>query len=120
MSDVCSYLRSCEEAPLDEGVRHDRAKVAALLSEDFVEFGSSGRVWNRNEILDLLESEAFQPVSVEDFRCKLLSDSVALITYRTRRSRADGQGKSSSLRSSIWTKQEDMWRLRFHQGTRVD
>jgi ribonuclease HI len=38
---------------------------------------------------------------------------VALVTYRVERVE-DG---STTLRSSIWAREGDRWRMRFHQGT---
>ena len=56
---VSAHLRACELALLDPIVRCDRARVAALLAEDFEEFGSSGRIWSREAILSLLETEDY-------------------------------------------------------------
>jgi hypothetical protein len=115
MDNIAAYLRSCEEALLDAAIRRDRKQVEALLAEDFLEFGSSGRIWTRAQILDLLATEIYTAATVKDFECSLLSEEVALVTYRAERTRPDVQG--SSLRSSIWTKKSGAWRMRFHQGT---
>jgi len=64
---IRAHLRACEEALLDAVVRRDRERVAALLSEDFQEFGSSGRVWSREEILEQLATEDYRPPAMEDF-----------------------------------------------------
>ena len=53
-----------------------------LLTEDFVEFGSSGRIWTRDQIIELLAIETFAPLHMKDFRCDLLAEDVALVTYR--------------------------------------
>src|ERR1700722_10692890 len=92
---LCAHLRSCEEALLDPAVRRDRARVAALLAEDFQEFGSSGRIWSREQTLELLATEDYLPPAMEDFKCDLLSEKVALVTYRTVRISAE-----SGLRSA--------------------
>ncbi len=118
MDDVEAYLRVRELSLLDERVRRDRAQVNALLSEDFVEFGSSGRAWSREEIVALLESETFAPMQAEEFKYARLSEDVALVTYRAVR-KDSAPNASVSLRSSIWTKKGKEWVLRFHQGTRA-
>jgi hypothetical protein len=117
--DIAPHLRRSEEALLDPEVRRDRIRVGELLADDFVEFGSSGRIWTRDEILDLLGGETPEPIHMADFECDLLAEDVALITYRA--SRTDGRTgiQFSSLQSSIWTKKGAGWRLRFHQGTRT-
>jgi hypothetical protein len=117
--DIASQLRRSEEALLDSAVRNNRTRVAELLADDFVEFGSSGRIWTRDEILDLLAGETPALIDMMDFECTLLADNVALITYRASRTDARTKIQSSSMRSSIWTKKPGGWRLRFHQGTRT-
>jgi hypothetical protein len=117
--DISHQLRRAEEALLDPAVRRDRALVAQFLTDDFVEFGSSGRIFSRDQVLDLLAGEAPAPIHVTDFECALLAEDVALVTYGTSRTDALGGIQISSLRSSIWTKKPGGWRLRFHQGTRT-
>jgi hypothetical protein len=117
--DISLQLRRAEESLLDPAVRSDRTMVAELLADDFIEFGSSGRIFSRDQVLDLLAGEAPAPIHVTDFECALLAEDVALVTYRTSRTDALGGIQISSLRSSIWTKKPGGWRLRFHQGTRT-
>ena len=116
---VCAHLLAWEEALLDPAVRRDRVRVAALLAEDFQEFGSSGRVWSRGQILELLATEAYQPPAMEDFKCDRIAEGVALVTYRTVKTDANSGLSSAALRSSIWTEESGEWRMRFHQGTRA-
>ncbi len=117
--DIAHELRRSEEALLDPAVRRDRTRVAELLAEGFVEFGSSGRVWTPDEILEMLAGENPVPIQMLNFECALLANDVALVTYRASRTDARTGIQSSSLRSSIWTKKPGGWRLRFHQGTRT-
>jgi hypothetical protein len=116
---VCAHLRACEEALLDAAVRRDRAQVAALLADDFREFGSSGKVWPREEILEMLANETYQPATMEDFRCAWIAQGVALVTYLTVRIDPKAGQAFSALRSSLWTKESGEWRMRFHQGTKI-
>jgi hypothetical protein len=66
-ADIAAQLLSLEQALLDPAFRRDRASVAELLAEDFVEFGSSGQRWTRAEILDLLATEQYIPPVIENF-----------------------------------------------------
>ena len=117
--ELCALLRACEEALLDPAARREYARVAPLLAEDFEEFGSSGRVWSRAEILELLATESYSPPAMEDFNCRLIAEGVALVTYRAVRTNALTGQPSATLRSSIWTKEAGRWRVRFHQGTKA-
>ena|ERR1700722_4657030 len=117
--DLCAHLRSLEDSLLDPAVRRDSAQVAALLAEDFEEFGALGRVWTREQILDLLATEIYEPPSVEEFRCHPIADQVVLVTYRSVRTDPHSSERTMTLRSSLWTEQSGRWRVRFHQGTRA-
>ena len=116
---LCAHLRRLEESLLDPAIRRDSAQVAGLLTEDFEEFGASGRVWTREQILDLLATEKYEPPSVEEFRCHPVADGVVLVTYRTVRTDPRSGERTMTLRSSLWTEQSGRWRVRFHQGTRA-
>jgi hypothetical protein len=111
------HLRELEERLLESEVRRDRAQVSALLAEDFLEFGSSGRVWTRAEILDLLATETYTQPEMIDFACRRIAEGVALATYKT--VRMDAGERTETLRSSLWTQKSGTWQVRFHQGTKV-
>ena len=116
---AASQLRRLEESLLNPAVRRDGERLQSMLTEDFLEFGSSGKVWTRKSIIELLATEKnFHPPKIEDFHCTMLSDKVALVTYRTLRNDGKSGEYLESLRSSIWTRQDGEWRMRFHQGTR--
>ena len=114
---TCVELQRLEMALMDPDVRRDRGQVAALLDEQFLEFGASGRMWTRESTLELLASETYASPAIHDFSCHSLGSDLVLVTYRTVRS--DGRRRAITLRSSIWTKRSGAWKLRFHQGTRA-
>lgn len=90
----------------------------ALLSEDFEEFGASGRAWTRDEIVDQLATEPYTPPEIEAFRCRVIAPGVALVTYRTVRRDVETGSAKAANRSSIWKREEKgAWRVVFHQGT---
>ncbi|HEY3703427.1 MAG TPA: nuclear transport factor 2 family protein [Terracidiphilus sp.] len=118
---AASQLRRLEQSLLDSAVRHDGDRLRQLLAEDFLEFGSSGRIWTRKSIIEMLACEtSFQPPAIEEFQVNFLAEKVALVTYRTVRTEPKtGERLVCSLRSSIWVRHEGEWRMRFHQGTRT-
>ena len=94
-------------------IRSSPAAVAALLADDFIEFGSSGRVYDKSAIIELLRTETAAPdqkTTVENFVVRPLSPNVALVTYLA---------SKRTLRSSIWRLSDSRWEMIFHQGTRV-
>jgi len=119
-TDIAHELEALERSLLDASVRADRAQVAELLADDFVEFGSSGRVWSKTSTIDGLSGEdaANLPLrTVTDLQVKLLAADVALVTYQVTRTPPD-TAPVETLRSSIWQRANGKWRMVFHQGTR--
>ena len=108
-------LKRLEQLLLTDAVRKNREAVSALLAEDFREFGSSGRIFTKNAILDLLETEGPGQVSMEDFALQEITSSVALVTYKS--ISLAGPSVRKALRSSLWKREEGSWRMVFHQGT---
>jgi hypothetical protein len=85
--------------------RKDAAALADLLSEDFREFGASGRVWNRASIIAELSAETPHQIISENFECQRLSSELALLTYVCR------NPTRRTLRSSLWRLEGDSWNL---------
>jgi hypothetical protein len=115
---LAAHLFSLELALLDRAIRHDRARVEPLLADNFQEFGASGKIWSRSQILDLLESEPARPIAAQDFTCHSLAEGVALTPYRAVSNHPQTHEPLSTLRSSLWIFIAVKWKMRFHQGTR--
>jgi hypothetical protein len=114
--ELTESLLFLERELMDPGFRRQSAKVEALLAEEFREFGASGRVWSRAEIVELLASETPQSApAVEEFAVHVISGEAVLVTYRAIREEL----RQVTLRSSIWVMRDGGWRMVFHQGTRV-
>ena len=97
-------LRELEERLLDPRFRKSQA-AGELLADSFLEFGSSGRAYDKREVLEFLRNETPAiSASLTDFRATAL---------------APGVPASESLRSSVWKRIDGRWQLLFHQGTRV-
>ncbi len=111
-------LLRLEHRLLSPEVRHSRDELVELLAENFVEFGSSGRVYDRPAIISELGGESDVQIAITDFRTIVLSRDVILATYRAAYHMADGV-PHHSLRSSIWQMTAGRWQMVFHQGTPV-
>ncbi len=113
------HLKQLEEALLQPRVRKSREAVEKLLSDDFVEFGSSGRIYNKQDTLEALGQEDAAQYSMSEFRAVLLAPEAVLTTYRVSRFTPDDGRTTISLRSSLWIKTDGRRQLLFHQGTPV-
>ena len=110
---IARQLRELEELLLRPDVRTS-PEVAELIADDFVEFGSSGRVYAKTDMIAALLTESPVALSASEFHVAMLADDVALVTYRATR---HATTPVHSLRSSIWRLREGRWRIVFHQGT---
>ena len=93
--------------------------VSSVIAEDFVEFGASGKIWSKAEIIAAMSEWAPIERTVENFSVRELSASVCLVTYKVVRVTTDRQASPFSLRSSIWRYAGGRWQIIFHQGTNV-
>ena len=119
--ELAEQLRQLEEWLLEPSIRRDAEKLSALLADDFLEIGSSGRAFNRTRIIEELRTEPLRaPVLLGDFVARLLAPGIALVTYRT--SHQDGSGVlvGQAMRTSIWVNRDNRWQLQFHQGTKIE
>ena len=115
-SEDLQALQRLEEELLRPEVRRSPEKMAALLADDFLEFGRSGRIYDKANILEAVAQQPDGQRSLRQFSAKALAPSVALVTYWSTLCDANGNERYS-LRSSIWTRTGQGWRLVFHQGT---
>ncbi|TCL69712.1 DUF4440 domain-containing protein [Rhizobium sp. BK251] len=118
--DLAAHLQDQEEQLFEHSVRSSRERLEDLLSRDFREIGSSGRLYTFDAIVEALLAEDAGGLSRgEGFEMRKLAETVALLTYRGTHLAADGSERRT-LRSSIWQLEEDgRWRMVFHQGTLV-
>jgi hypothetical protein len=103
-------IRDLENRLLTPAVRASAEELERLLSDEFVEFGSSGRVYTKSDTIEALVADPSINANVRDSRVLIVAPGVVLATYRS----------GTSLRSSLWRRERDAWRIVFHQGTRSD
>lgn len=101
-------------------VRNSREQVGELLADDFIEFGKSGKLFDKQTTLDMLSGEETDlEISVSDFAARSLAPDVVLVTYTSSQLDVDGATTVSALRSSIWVQRSNKWQMTFHQGTKT-
>lgn len=114
---LAAELEALERALHAPQVRGDRERLAALLDEDFSEIGSSGRCYGRDSALQEIPLERAQVlIESEQYAVWLLAKDLAQVRYRSRY-HLDGQAQRWVLRSSLWRRHGQRWRMLFHQGT---
>jgi hypothetical protein len=114
--DVAEILRALEASLLTNTVRKDRVRLDELLAAEFREFGRSGTVYTKANVLSFLAEEEEIRVTMKEFACEGIGEGVALVTYRSERTESNGD-TMSALRSSLWVWRDGRWQMVFHQGT---
>src|SRR5271168_4960458 len=105
------HLYALEERLLHPDREADRKALIPLFAEEYREFCTSGRVFNRQQTIDVLLTSAPRPATIHHFYIEQLAENAALATYRATTPVA------VSHRSSLWIFRDNRWQLLFHQGT---
>lgn len=113
-------LLELERGLLSPQVRRSGERMRRLLADEFVEFGSSGHVYDRESIIEsLAASDGTEAFNIEDFRLVTSGAGTAFVTYRCVARSTDGKILRKANRSSLWQRIDGRWQLVFHQGTRA-
>lgn len=99
--------------------RYDRAYMESILAADFYEFGRSGRIYTREDMLSFPEKKKQKinaRLPLRDFKISAIQEGVTLVTYV---SEVLYDSLQASNRSSLWVKTPTGWLLKFHQGTPI-
>ena len=101
-----------------EETRNNIEFLDKVLHKDFKEFGKSGKVFNKEDILKDTKCVINAIFPFEELDVKSLSEETYLITYVA--SRKDNNKIIKTNRSSIWIGDSENIQLIFHQGTLVN
>ena len=111
-------LKYLEKLLLKPSVRKSIPALSEILSDDYIEFGSSGNAYTKKVIIKTLQEETVQKIYLSKFKIKELGKNYFLVTYRA--AKEENGEKFYSLRSSIWRKKKKKFEMIFHQGTKVE
>jgi hypothetical protein len=107
-------LRQLEETLWREETRFDREYMEGILAPDFTEFGRSGQTYTRNETLAMAMVAINARLPLDEFAVRAIDGDTVLATYV---SEVGDEAPQRANRSSIWSRIDGSWKLRFHQGT---
>ncbi len=107
-----------EESLWRAATRYDPVLMDRIFADDFFEFGRSGRIYPREDLI--LPARAARPIDVRlplpGLKFTVIDTNSVLVTYVSEVRRALGDIERAN-RSSIWSRRDGAWLLRFHQGT---
>jgi hypothetical protein len=116
--DLFDFLIDLEKSLHRGSIRRSREKLNELLRDDFIEIGASGKIYNKDQIIEALLNETPFTINASDFELRLFSEDIAQLKYKTQNI-VDTNLLPTTLRSSIWKKEGTVWKMLFHQGTLV-
>jgi hypothetical protein len=89
-----------------------------MTDVEFWEIGASGQRYEREFVLDRLESRPPNPAEANwlkrDFECREIATDNFLVTYTLI------QGARITRRATLWRRTEAGWKVLYHQGTLVE
>jgi hypothetical protein len=105
------HLHSLEDRLFHPEREPDRKALLPLFADEYREFCTSGRILNRQQIIEVMLTCEPRPATILHFFITPLSDATVLATYRAI------TPAQVSHRASLWTFRDNRWQLVFHQGT---
>lgn len=95
-----------------------RADIEQMMDATFWEVGASGRSYNREFVLGVLEQRATNPAKeiwpTWAAQCVEIASDNYLLTYML------SQGERVTRRASLWRRTNGAWKIVYHQGTVVE
>ena len=118
-SEIEQTLLHLEHELLRPDTRKSSARLNELIADDFLEIGSSGKRYSKQDAISSLQSLPESKYSLNDFTVKEISPVFVFTIYRVETVELKSGTKRVSLRSSLWKNINGKWQILFHQGTPV-
>ena len=110
-----------EKALIEAKKKDDAVFFRRTLSGDFSLVGVDGKLLQRQEAADNLGDSGLVELTAYDIKVVALGDDGAIVSYDAivREKPEEDQGPPPRYQhfSSVWLKQGDQWKLKFHQAT---
>jgi hypothetical protein len=120
--EIVEELRSREPILHHNPTGLERSAIEARLADDFFEVGASGRIYDREQAVELVV-ERFErddvgiAGEVEDFRVSEIAPHTFIATYTLHT--PDGHAVRTTRRATVWSNAAGHWQVHYHQGTIV-
>ena len=114
-------LTASEKTLIEAKKKDDKSFFNRILADNFTLVGVDGSLHEKQEAIDELGDSALLELTPYDTKVVPLDDTSAIVTYDAvvRESPQEDQGPPPRYQhfSSVWVKQGDQWKLKFHQAT---
>jgi len=121
LSPLEQTLIASEKSLIEAKKKDDGAFFKRTVSDDFALVGVDGELSERQEAVDELGDSGLLELTPYNIKVVAASEGAAIVTYDAivRKAPEEDQGPPPRYQhfSSVWVKQGDAWKLKFHQAT---
>ncbi len=114
---MLEFLLKLEMSLWIEETRNNKEFLDKILHIEFMEFGKSGKVFYKKDILEDTSTKINAVFPFDNLNVKNISENTYLITYVAKNKSNDKVIETN--RSSIWIGDSENIQMIFHQGTLV-
>ena len=94
--------------------------IDELLAANFEEIDNRGRLQCRDDVIGwLMRKDPHLHWAFNHFRVKILADDLALAIYSVQNPTQPDAKPPGSIRTSLWQRQGNDWKMIFHQATQI-
>jgi len=114
-----SLITQSQAVPQAERAK-DTGALQGLLSDDFQQVGSEGKLHEKKDLLDDTKEGKLTEFMLYNFKVLPLDDNAAIVTFDAVIHEPEGDDDIAPRYqhvSDVWVKQGGQWRLRFQQAT---
>lgn len=100
----------------------NKAVVEHFLHPEFREVDESGRSVSFNEILAFMDNNKHSDnrIHAQDYEFTTLESNSMLLLYKSALLKPTGEVSGFAKRVSVWVKTDNLWQMKYHQGTACD
>jgi hypothetical protein len=121
LSPLEQSLIASEKSLIAAKKKDDGAFFKRTLTEDFTLVEVDGELHERQDAMDELGDSGLLELTAYDIKVVSVGEGAAIVTYDAvvRKAPEEDQGPPPRYQhfSSVWVKQGDVWKLKFHQAT---
>jgi hypothetical protein len=114
-------LISSEKSLIEAKKKDDGALLRRMVTADFSLVGVDGKLLQKQQAIDDLGDSGLIEIMPYDVKVVSVAEDAAIVTYDAvvRKKPEEDQGPPPRYQhfSSVWVKQGEAWKLKFHQAT---
>ncbi|MFZ0320445.1 MAG: nuclear transport factor 2 family protein [Candidatus Sulfotelmatobacter sp.] len=121
LTPLAQPLTAAEQNLIHAKMKDDQSFFKQNLAEDFTLVGVDGTLHEKQDAADELGDSSLLALSPYNIKVVALSDTAGIVSYDAvvREAPQEDQGPPPRYQhfSSVWVKQGEQWKLKFHQST---